>query len=70
MRVWKLEASATEERLPSNWGYALAETSEAALQIARSTSGLPFNWVHEKHPDMIWSGIPGTTVDWGAYARN
>ena len=64
MRVWKLEACRDEERLSSRWGYALAETADAALELAQSTSGLPYNWVHEKHPEMVWPGAPGQRVDW------
>lgn len=64
MRVWKLEASLTPERHPSKWGYALAETREKALEICRSTSDLPCNIVHEKHADMLWPGVQGTTVCW------
>lgn len=70
MRVWKLEASATEERHPSIWGYALAETRNEALAIASETSGLPFNWVHEKHPEMLWPGRPCDTVDWGSFRQS
>lgn len=64
MRVWKLEASLTEERHPSKWGYALASSTEEALDICIMTSGLPLNWVHEKHPDMLWPGVPGERVSW------
>lgn len=64
MRVWKLEASRTEERHPSKWGYALAATREEAIRLCTATSGMPFNFVHEKHPDMIWPGCPGETVCW------
>lgn len=66
MRVWKLEACRDEERRPSRWGYALAETAGEAIELAQATSGLPFNWVHEKHPDMIWPGVPGQRIDWGS----
>lgn len=65
MRVWKIEACRDQERMPSRWGYALAPSAEAALELARTTSGLPFNWVHEKHPAMLWPGRPGDTVCWG-----
>lgn len=64
MRVWKLEASWTEDRLTSKWGEALASTREEALEICKSTSGCPFNFVHEKHPKMLWPGIPGKVVCW------
>ena len=64
MRVWKLEANRYEDRLASRWGYALAATADEALEIARATSGLPLNWVHEKHPEMLWPGPPGARVDW------
>lgn len=66
MRVWKLEASRDKERHPSRWGYAMAETASKALEMAQATSGMPFNWVHEKHPDMIWPGKPGQNVDWSS----
>lgn len=66
MRVWKLEASRDEKCHPSRWGYALARTAEEAYEIAKITSGLPYNWVHEKHPEMIWPGVPGECVDWGS----
>ena len=64
MRVWKLEASLSEERHPSEWGYALASSAEEALELCKATSGVPFNWVHAKHPDMLWPGPPGKQVDW------
>lgn len=66
MRVWKLEASRDEDRHPSQWGYALAETADEALELAQRTSGLPHNWVHALRPEMIWPGVPGQSVDWTA----
>lgn len=64
MRVWKLEACADHGRIGCRWGYALAGTAAEALEIARATSGLPFNWVHEKDPAMLWPGAPGARVEW------
>lgn len=64
MRVWKLQASKAFEVGITRWGYALANTAEEALEICRSTSGQPFNLVHEKHPDMLWPGRPGEVVSW------
>lgn len=64
MRVWKLEASAIEDRHPSHWGYALAATREEAMELCTATSLMPLNFVHEKHPDMIWPGQPGENVCW------
>ena len=64
MRVWKLEASLSDERHTSKWGYALASSAEEALELCKNTSGLPFNWVHEKHTDLHWPGVPGEQVDW------
>ncbi len=64
MRVWKLQASKDEERIINRWGYAFTETAEEALELARNTSGLPLNWVHEKHPAMLWPGQPGKKVSW------
>ncbi len=64
MRVWKLEACRDEERIGSRWGYAFADTAAEALKVAKVTSGLPYNWVHEKHPDMIWPGRSGEDIDW------
>ncbi len=64
MRVWKLEACQSEERIICRWGYALAETSNEALDIAKATSGTAFNWAHEKHPAMLWPGKPGRIVSW------
>lgn len=64
MRVWKLEASQNEERHPSRWGYALAESADEALVLCKATSSLPFNYVLEKHPAMIWPGVPGEQVCW------
>lgn len=64
MRVWKLEASLTEERHPSKWGYALASSADEALERYKETSGLPFNWVHAKHFEMLWPGSPDRQVDW------
>lgn len=66
MRVWKLEACHDEDRIGSRWGFALAETAEDALELCRATSGRPLNWVHEKHPEMLWPGAPGAVVDWGS----
>lgn len=64
MRVWKLEACQDQERIGSRWGYALAPNAEAALEIAQETSGLPVNWVHEKHPEMRWPGSAGEVLMW------
>lgn len=64
MRVWKLEASRSEEKQHSKWGWALALSGEEALELCKNTSGLPFNWVHEKHTDMLWPGVPAKQVDW------
>ena len=66
MRVWKLEACRYEDGIGSRWGYALAETKEDALELATTTSGLPFIWVHEKHPNMLWPGVAGQTVSWSS----
>lgn len=65
MRVWKIEACRDEERITSRWGYALAETAHEAKALAAATSGLPHNWAHEKHPDMLWPGRSGEQVYWG-----
>ena len=64
MRVWKIEASLSEERHPSRWGFALAETADTALAMCKATSGMPFNFVHEKHPEMFWPGRIGGVIDW------
>ena len=64
MRVWKLEACHDAERIGSRWGYALANTAEEAMAICIQTSALPFNFVHEKHPAMLWPGALGTRVVW------
>lgn len=64
MRVWKLEACRDDERITSRWGYALAETEGDALELCRATSGLPFNVVLERHPDLLWPGVPGERVSW------
>jgi hypothetical protein len=64
MRVWKLEASQTEERHPSRWGYALADSRDEAMALCMATSGLPCNFVHEKHPAMLWPGREGEHVSW------
>lgn len=66
MRVWKLEACRDRERIGCRWGYALAVSADEALALCQSTSGFPFNYVHEKHPDMAWPGAPGTQVDWSS----
>lgn len=31
MRVWKLQASNSDDWLPNSWGYALAATAEEAI---------------------------------------
>lgn len=64
MRVWKLEACRDEERTACRWGYALADTANEALSLSKATSGLPLNFVHEKHPDMIWPGAPNERTSW------
>ena len=64
MQVWKLEACKNEQRHPSRWGFALAQTRDEALALCRETSGLPFNWVYEKAQEMQWPGRPGEVVDW------
>lgn len=64
MRVWKLEACTDQERIGCRWGYALAATAEDALALAKATSALPFLWVHEKPPPMLWPGAPGARVEW------
>ncbi len=64
MRVWKLEACRDNDRHSSRWGYALAGSADEALAMAKETSGLPYNWVHEKHPDMLWPGRPGEAIEW------
>jgi hypothetical protein len=63
MRVWKLEASADQERIACRWGFALAATAEDALALAKATSPLPFHWVHEKPTAMLWQGAPGARVE-------
>lgn len=64
MRVWKLQACRNAEWIGSRRGYALAETAERALELAKATSGLHFNRVFEKHPAMLWPGTPGQRVAW------
>lgn len=64
MRVWKSEASRTEDRRPSKWGYVLAASEEEALDMCKQTSDLPFNWVHMKSDRMLWPGTPGERVNW------
>lgn len=64
MRVWKLEACHDDERIACRWGYTLAATATEALEMAKASSGLPYNWIHEKHPDMMWPGRPGEVIDW------
>ena len=64
MRVGRLEASRDEAWMPSRWGYALAGSTDEALELARRTSGLPYNRVHEKHPKTLWPGVPGKTLEW------
>lgn len=64
MRVWKLEACMDEERIGSRWGYALAASVDEALALCKATSGLPFNYAHEKNPAMLWPGEPGKSVSW------
>jgi hypothetical protein len=66
MRVWKLEACRDEDRIGCRWGYALTDTEQEAIELTQNTSGLPFNWVHEKHPDMIWPGAPDSCLDWSS----
>lgn len=64
MRVWKLEASSELKRIYCRWGYALADSADEALDLCKATSGLPFNYIHEKHPAMLWSGVPDERVCW------
>lgn len=63
-RVWKIEASATSERHPSKWGYALASCREEAMKLCVATSELPYNYVHEKHRDTVWPGREDDKVSW------
>lgn len=38
MRAWKLQSSDSDDWLPSSWGYALAATSEEAIQLGVGAS--------------------------------
>ena len=64
MRVWKLEASRDGTWMPSRWGFALAGSASEALELAKLTSGLPFNRVHAKPTEMIWLGATGKILEW------
>ena len=64
MQVWKLEASGNQERIGCRLGYALAESADEALAICVATSGLPFNFVHEKPAAMLWPGAPCERASW------
>jgi hypothetical protein len=64
MRVWKIQASDSDDWLPSSWGYVLANTAEEAIQIAASASSKRLIRAHKKHSSMLWSGATNTKVDW------
>ncbi|WP_157969010.1 hypothetical protein [Tropicimonas sp. IMCC34011] len=44
MRVRKLESCREEERIGCRWEYALAETAQETLAVARALSRLSLAW--------------------------
>jgi hypothetical protein len=44
----------------------LAGTRDDALDLCARTSGLPFDFVHEKHAAMLWPGLQGAQVHWSS----
>ena len=57
MRVWKIEVTDDEERIRVFWGYAWAETEEAAIAIARQDTSLSMIYAHRKPEGMLWPSL-------------
>ncbi len=70
MRVWKLQASDSDDWLPSFWGYALAHTSEEAMRLGLGDSSKRLIRVYEKHPAMIWPGAPSARIEWTSLVQS
>ena len=58
-RVWKL-CIRDRDGFDRRQGYALAASADEARQLAGDPPGLH---VFEKHPAMLWPGVPGAVLD-------
>jgi hypothetical protein len=66
MKIWKLEACRSDERIGCRWGYVIAETQADAIAAGRSSSNMQFIWAHKMREGMMWPGNPGQTLFWSS----